>query len=407
MLGLSDGLTSQVHAVLDRRLKPRSVAPIAVALSGGGDSHALTLMAAEWAASRGRSLLVLNVDHQIHPRSRAWTAACAGLAERLGASFRALAWEGEKPPHGLQAAARIARHGLLAQAAREAGASVILLGHTAGDLHEAAAMRAEGSTTPSPREWAPSPAWPEGRGVFLLRPMLGLGRADLRDWLRARGESWIDDPSNDDMRFARARARAAGPKGAAAPDAPPEQTAAQVLPAEVDRAGVITMPRSGLPGRLTAAACLCAAGSSQPPRGDRLARIQTLIVSAAGGVATLAGARIEAAGEVVRFMREPGRGAAPVLDLATGLTGVWDGRFELAADRPMRVAQLAGHMARLDPSERRALQTIPAKARGGLPVVIEDRRVRCPALAPVAGLEIRCLVSERLLAACGAIECEP
>ena len=63
------------------------------------------------------------------------------------------------------------------------GAKVILMGHTASDLAEAAAMRAEGSTTPSPREWAPSPAWPEGRGVFLLRPMLAVSRQQVRDWL--------------------------------------------------------------------------------------------------------------------------------------------------------------------------------------------------------------------------------
>ena len=73
------------------------------------------------------------------------------------------------------------------------------MGHTASDLAEAAAMRAEGSTTPSPREWAPSPAWPEGRGVFLLRPMLHLARGEIRAWLAARGQTWIEDPANADL----------------------------------------------------------------------------------------------------------------------------------------------------------------------------------------------------------------
>src|SRR6185437_3124426 len=81
------------------------------------------------------------------------------------------------------------------------------MGHTADDLLEAAAMRTEGSTVPDPREWALSPAWPEGRGVFVLRPLLETRRAELREWLSVRGETWIDDPANEDARFARSRAR--------------------------------------------------------------------------------------------------------------------------------------------------------------------------------------------------------
>ncbi|MET3526101.1 tRNA lysidine(34) synthetase TilS [Phenylobacterium koreense] len=403
MRGLTDALSEQVHAVLDRRLNARSAAPLAVGLSGGGDSRALTLMAAQWAAAHGRRLLVLSVDHQINPKSAAWTRDCAALAQRLGLGFRALAWEGEKPAQGLQAAARAARHRLLAQAAREAGASVVLLGHTADDLREAAAMRAAGSTTPSPREWAPSPAWPEGRGMFLLRPMLEIGRTELRAWLSERGERWIDDPSNDDLRFARARARAAGREGGAEPEALPEDLARRALEAAVDAGGVVSLPREGLPGRLVAAACLCAGGSSRPPRGERLARIASLIASKKDGVATLAGARIEAGEGVVRFMRELGRGGGAELTLEPGRPAVWDGRFELTADFPMSVAPLTGHAARLGEAEKRALAAIPAKARGALPAVIEQDAVRCPILAPVAGLSVRGLVRERLLAACGAV----
>src|SRR5690606_36099049 len=136
-----------------------------------------------------------------------WARQCGDVAERLGVAFQALRWDGAKPASGLPAAARAARHALLADAARDAGARVILLGHTGDDLIEAAAMRAEGSTVSDPSEWAPSPAWPQGRGVFLLRPMLAVRRAEIRDWLRARDESWIDDPANEDQRFARARAR--------------------------------------------------------------------------------------------------------------------------------------------------------------------------------------------------------
>ena len=392
------GLEPSVHAVLDRRLAPSAAAPLAIGLSGGGDSRALLFIAAAWAQAHGRRLIVLTVDHRLSPQSAAWTADCAALAARLGLPFEALAWEGDKPTAGLPAAARLARHRLLADAARAHGAGVILLGHTASDLAEAAAMRRAGSTTPSPREWAPSPVWPEGRDLFLLRPMLHLSRVEIRDWLAARGEPWLDDPSNDDLRFARARARASGVADSDSEPAWPESLAALARAAAVDDAGVIAVSRSALPERFIAVASLCAAGTGRPPRADRLARVAALLGDGSPFVATLAGARIEADAEQVRFMREPGelarRDVAPVA-LSPGQSAVWDGRFELTADRGMSVTPLAGHAAGLPPDQLAGLRSFPAKARAALPF---------DGTGLVQG---RCLVRARLLAACGAIEREP
>ncbi|KRB40726.1 tRNA lysidine(34) synthetase TilS [Phenylobacterium sp. Root700] len=403
-----------VQAVLHRRLRPEATAPLVVGLSGGGDSHALTLIAADWARTHQRRLVVLTVDHGLRPESLGWTHSCAALVARLGLEFRALHWMGEKPSQGLPAAARTARHRLLADAARELGARVILLGHTASDLDEAALMRASGSTTPSPREWAPSPVWPEGREVFLLRPMLALGRAEIRDWLTTRGETWIEDPSNEDLRFARARARAAmTPKTVTAGAAPMDDLADLARAVFVDQAGVITIPRAALsaPGaaRLIAVASLCAAGTDRPPRRDRLARLTALLNGREPVAATLCGARIEADAAEARFMREVGelaRGGAPPLDLHGA--GVWDGRFEIRAARPVRIEALAGHIAHLPPSQRDALRGVPARARGALPAIIDgDGGATSPVLGDAPGVFIRSLVQSRLLSACGVVTREP
>ena len=194
--GVSLAVEGGAFAALDRRLLASSPRPVAVAVSGGGDSVALLLLADRWASAHERRLLVLSVDHRLRPEGAGWTRTCGDLASELGADFRALAWDGPKPARGLPAAARAARHRLLADAAREAGASVLLVGHTADDVLEARAMRRAGSTTPEPRAWSPSPAWPEGRGLFLLRPLLGLRRAALRAWLAAEQRPWIEDPAN-------------------------------------------------------------------------------------------------------------------------------------------------------------------------------------------------------------------
>ena len=182
--------------------------PIAVAVSGGGDSLAALLAAKAWADRHGRRVLALTVDHGLQPQSAAWTRFAAGeTAARLGADFRALTWDGPKPCAGLPAAARRARHRLIAEAARRAGARVVVFGHTADDILEAELMKAEGARLGGLREWAPSPVWPQGRGVFLLRPLLELRRAAIRDVLLQAGETWIDDPANEDPRSTRARAR--------------------------------------------------------------------------------------------------------------------------------------------------------------------------------------------------------
>ncbi|WP_309642924.1 tRNA lysidine(34) synthetase TilS [Phenylobacterium sp.] len=401
-------------AVFERRLRVGGDQPVAVAVSGGGDSLALALIADAWARAHGRRLLILTVDHGLGPLSRDWTQACADLANRLRAGFQALTWTGRKPATGLPAAAREARHRLIATAARDAGAQVVLLGHTASDRAEADVMRRGGATTPSPREWAPSPVWPEGRDVFLLRPLLGAGRAEIRAWLTARGETWIDDPANDDPRFARARARQAlGTRVMSCA----EHVASSARPAELAmvaraEAGLLAVARDALrQGDVAAfvgAACLCAAGTSRPPRADRTGRLAERLQGSETFTTSLSGARVEAAETEVRFMREPGemtrRGLKP-LSLAPGLAEVWDGRFEIAADHAVTILPLAGLAARLPSDQRQGLTSLPPSARQGLPVVVDGDRVD---LADgLRGVTVRPLAHARLLAACGAVEREP
>jgi tRNA(Ile)-lysidine synthase len=403
---LSD-LDAVAAEVLDRRLSRVSARPVAVALSGGGDSVALLLAAHAWARRAGRPLLALTVDHGLQAQSAAWTAACAARAQALGVGFRALGWDGEKPAHGLPAAAREARHALLADAARAAGAAVILIGHTADDSLEARAMRRAGSSTPEPRDWTPSPAWPQGRGLFLLRPLLGVRRAEIRRWLEALGETWIEDPVNLDPRYARARARrdlaGAGPTAPEPHLSLPRDLAAAC---RMDGAGVLSLDRARLrtapetAATFIAMAALCAAGARRPPERARAERLAERLCAEGDVAATLAGARIEADAGEVRFLREPGeaaRGGLAPLVLAAGETGVWDGRFEITAEGPLEVRALAGMASGLGKVERASLKAYPAKARAGLPADATPRLLA----------QARPLALARLHAACGLIECEP
>jgi len=412
---------NEVLAVLDDRLRAHVPAPVAVAFSGGGDSLALLLIAQAWAKAHGRRLVVLSVDHGLQPQGAAWVESCAAVAARLGVAFRPLAWTGPKPERGVPAAARAARHRLLAEAARDAGARVILLGHTADDRLEAQAMREAGATTPDPAVWAPSPVWPEGRGLFLLRPLLGVRREALRDWLRAREEAWVEDPANADPRSARARARTAlAGRGTVCAASGPAADAAHLAAAcDATSWGGLSIARGALreaeegpARRFLAAACLCAGGTSRPPRGDRLQRLLDAVRGERPVTATLGGSRIEADGEAVRLMREPGeaaRGGLAPCALPLRHTVVWDGRYEVVAARNgLSVRPLAGLAARLADRERRALPSVPAAARGALPAIVGPQGVvSCPVLWASDDVQVTPLVGARLDAACGAVAREP
>ena len=443
---------------LDRRLDRTSANPLVVALSGGSDSLALLQIARAWADIVRRPLVALTVDHGLHPDSAAWTAAAGDAARRLRTPWRGLAWTGPKPATGLPAAARQARHALLAEAARAAGARVLLLGHTADDVAESELIRAETPTHGRLAEWSPSPAWPQGRGVFLLRPLLSLRRAELRAWLTAEGVAWLDDPANTDLRFGRSRARvslqaavdgepappspstlpssssgssrgsdvplvgrwrAAGAFGWAALDPRDEpeddgreagerSEAAEALGAfgvlDLDLALLLRTERSAY---ALAKALLCVSGRSRPPSGA-LARLWARVAEGGAFTATLSGARVRVEGRRVRLTRELGRSPPPPFPLTLGAAQVFDGRFELVAQAPgWRVAPLAGHAAALPKRDREALQRAPSDARPSLPVLLgPDGEARLPQPFGAGPAAAHCLVEARLAAAWGLIGCE-
>jgi tRNA(Ile)-lysidine synthase len=185
---------------------------IGIAVSGGSDSTALLVLAADWAETRRKHIAAATVDHGLRPEAKKEAAGVAHLCAGLGVTHATLAWK-RRGGLGLagQAEARNARHGLLADWAHKAGIRVLALGHTRDDRLETFLMRARqgsgwhGLAGPLPS--GPSPAWPEGRDLRLIRPLLAFGREELRAELRRRELAWIEDPSNRAERFERVRVR--------------------------------------------------------------------------------------------------------------------------------------------------------------------------------------------------------
>ena len=388
-----------------------------MAFSGGGDSLALLIGVKAWADRRGRRLAAVTVDHRLRPEGATWALWCRRRARALGVDHDILVWDGEKPASGVAAAARVARHGLLAEAARRRGAGVILMGHTADDCAEAALMRAQGATTPTPRAWSPSPVWPSGRGVFILRPLLGLGRSALRAALAALGETWIEDPGNTDPASLRARSRAAlarlPPAGTPMNAAIEAEPAADLDEIRQGPAADLHLPLSRLLGAadgaaLLGTALLSAAGTDRPPRRQSLDRLRCRAAADEPVVATLAGARVTVQTgwtHIVRDAADRRRGPLDDVALPMGQPIVWDGRFEMtASEAGARVGFLAGRAGALSDTVRRALLASPPASRRAAPVISHpDGTLECPSLVPSRRIRATSLALPRLMAARGGI----
>ncbi|GAA1902075.1 tRNA lysidine(34) synthetase TilS [Lapillicoccus jejuensis] len=176
---------------------------VVVGCSGGPDSLALAAAVAFEAGKAQRPAVGVVVDHGLQPGS-------AQVAERAAADCRALGLAHvevvrvtvERAAGGLEEAARMARYAALEDAAERHAACAILVGHTRDDQAEQVLLglaRGSGSRSLS--------GMPRRRGR-LVRPFIGVTRAETEAACAAYGVVPWQDPHNEDTSFTRVRARA-------------------------------------------------------------------------------------------------------------------------------------------------------------------------------------------------------
>jgi tRNA(Ile)-lysidine synthase len=180
--------------------------PFAVALSGGADSTALLIACAQRWPGQVRAV---HVHHGLQDAADGFEAFCVDLCRRLSVPL-AVQRVDARPAAGQspEDAARQARYPALADAVHAQWPEVrdVAVAQHADDQIETLLIAlSRGSGLPG---LAGMPAQWERLGLRWHRPWLQVAGADLREWLRQRGETWVEDPSNLDESFTRNRIRA-------------------------------------------------------------------------------------------------------------------------------------------------------------------------------------------------------
>ncbi|MGA7870471.1 MAG: tRNA lysidine(34) synthetase TilS, partial [Candidatus Binatus sp.] len=185
----------------------RRGASIVVGLSGGGDSVALTSALLELGERMSLRIVAAHLNHRIRgdesDRDEEFVRAmCARLGVELIVE-RADGLGGSRSVGNLEERAREARREFLVRVAHRVKADFVALGHHRDDQAETVLMRLMRGAGA-----AGMAAMAERGPGKLIRPMLTLSRAEIRDYLGARGISFVDDLSNASRDILRNRIRA-------------------------------------------------------------------------------------------------------------------------------------------------------------------------------------------------------
>ena len=167
---------------------------ILIALSGGADSVALTVLLHRAREAYGLTLRAAHLDHGIRPESAEDAAFCRALCEGLDIPFIMkrvdVPAQAEARHVGIETLARELRYDWLRQSRAETQSDCIALAHHMDDQAETVLMHLSRGTGP------------DGIGGMreiagdLYRPLLGFRKAELVGFLTANGYTWREDFTN-------------------------------------------------------------------------------------------------------------------------------------------------------------------------------------------------------------------
>lgn len=181
--------------------------PLAVALSGGADSTALLLACARrWPGQ----VVAVHINHGLQAAARMFEQHCESLCAALQlplhiVAVQAQAAKGESPEDAARKARYKAFDALALVDNAQRAIKSIAFAHNADDQVETLVLALSRGSGLAGLSAMPA-QWQRGNKTC-HRPLLEVAAADIRSWLQAQRQPWVEDPTNADMRFTRNRIR--------------------------------------------------------------------------------------------------------------------------------------------------------------------------------------------------------
>ncbi len=175
-----------------------------IAVSGGADSLALLLLAH---TARPGEIEAATVDHGLRPEAAEEAQHVGRICAELGVPHTILTVE--VPPGNVQSEARQARYAALAQWMGQRGLGLLASAHHADDQAETLLMRLMRGSGLAGLAGVRAKGTVPGSPYRLIRPLLRWRKLELEALVRDAGFEAVQDPSNSDDRFDRARLRKA------------------------------------------------------------------------------------------------------------------------------------------------------------------------------------------------------
>jgi tRNA(Ile)-lysidine synthase len=284
--------------------------PLLVLVSGGGDSVALL----DLAVQSGAAVSALHVNYGLREGADGDEEFVRELCARLNVTLLVehVSLASPAPPSAerapasaagnLQERARDARYALAERLAE----GLYATGHTASDQAETVLYRL--AVSPGSRALH-GMARRRGR---LVRPLLGVTREEVREYLSARGLEWREDPSNADRRFARSRVRHDLLEALRTIGPAPERTIAETARQLREEAEVLDAAVADALDVLGGGPAVSASELIHQPAAVRRLVLRRLAEQAGGSLA---------AGDLERILELGGRGSKS-LDLGGGLRAI-------------------------------------------------------------------------------------
>lgn len=338
-----DGLMQHCGALGD---KPH----VAVAVSGGPDSIALTHLLNDWLNQRGGKLFAITIDHQLRAESATEAAQVHEWCVSKNITHVTLKWEKEHAPSSaIHQQARNARYELLMQACRNLKIEHLFVAHHADDQAETVMMRFLKGSGVDGLAGMPSSRLMDG--IKLIRPLLPVHKHRLEATCALNGWAYVRDPSNESEAYLRGRLRnLAGPlaqegvttatlyevaRSAGLARATLEETTNQWLKqyAEVSAFGHIQIDMNAwkslgddMKRRVLIRVLLCMSGEDYPPKNASIEILVQNLLSKETPHQTLCGCQIIMQFGLIKFYREHA-----ALPKAARLENnmLWDNRFRI------------------------------------------------------------------------------